>query len=138
MKKIWLVNNVTGVIQGSGYVSNDLNINSITAENSIAVELPPSNDLQLWQQDQWVDRPTRPDDNHLWVDGAWQLDELSLVTTIHRQRNMFLTKSDWTQIPNNPLTAEQQTAWATYRQALRDITTQSGYPFDVTWPTTPQ
>ena len=53
------------------------------------------------------------------------------------QRDKLLYASDWTQIPNNPLTAEQQTAWATYRQELRDITAQSGYPFNVIWPTPP-
>ena len=54
------------------------------------------------------------------------------------KRNELLYASDWTQIPNNPLTPDLQTAWANYRQALRDITTQSGYPFTVIWPTPPQ
>jgi hypothetical protein len=53
-------------------------------------------------------------------------------------RNELLCKSDWTQIANNPLTLEQQQQWAAYRQALRDITAQSGYPFNVIWPTPPQ
>ena len=54
------------------------------------------------------------------------------------KRDKLLYASDWTQIPNNPLTVEQQQAWAVYRQELRDITTQSGYPFNVIWPTPPQ
>ena len=33
----------------------------------------------------------------------------------------FLQDSDWTQIPNNPLTPEYSTAWALYRQELRDF-----------------
>ena len=53
------------------------------------------------------------------------------------QRNSILYSCDWTQIPNNPLTVEQQALWATYRQELRDITLQSGYPFNVIWPTPP-
>jgi len=56
---------------------------------------------------------------------------------IAEERNKLLQNSDWTQLPNNPLTPDQQTAWATYRQALRDIPSQSGYPFDVIWPTPP-
>ena len=36
-------------------------------------------------------------------------------------RNVRLQKSDWTQFPDSPLTAEQKAEWATYRQALRDI-----------------
>lgn len=39
---------------------------------------------------------------------------------MRRHRDRFLTASDWTQMPDSPLTAEQRQAWATYRQALRD------------------
>lgn len=61
----------------------------------------------------------------------------ALITEIKNQRNTLLTESDWTQIPNNPLTVEQQAAWATYRQELRDIPEQSGYPFNVVFPVAP-
>lgn len=57
---------------------------------------------------------------------------------IQSKRKLLLNSSDWTQIPNGPLTQEQQQAWAVYRQQLRDITTQSGYPFNVIWPTQPE
>lgn len=57
---------------------------------------------------------------------------------IRGQRNVFLTRSDWTQMPDAPLSAEQKAAWATYRQALRDITAQAGFPANVVWPTAPQ
>jgi|DEB0MinimDraft_6_1074348.scaffolds.fasta_scaffold33437_3 hypothetical protein len=36
------------------------------------------------------------------------------------QRDRFLADSDWTQMPDSPLTVEQRQAWADYRQALRD------------------
>ena len=36
------------------------------------------------------------------------------------------------------LTAEQQQAWADYRQALLDIPQQDGFPHDVVWPTKPE
>jgi hypothetical protein len=58
-------------------------------------------------------------------------------TEIKSERKKLLTDSDWTQIPNNPLTSEQQAAWATYRQQLRDVPQQSGYPFNVVWPVAP-
>lgn len=60
------------------------------------------------------------------------------VDSINIQRVELLYKSDWTQIPNNPLTTEKQQEWADYRQQLRDITSQSGYPFNVVWPTQPE
>lgn len=59
-------------------------------------------------------------------------------SSVSSQRNSYLYESDWTQIPNNPLTTEKQQQWAVYRQQLRDITTQSGYPFNVVWPTKPE
>ena len=54
------------------------------------------------------------------------------------KRNVLLQQSDWTQITNNPLSSEVQQQWATYRQQLRDITNQSGYPNSVIWPTKPE
>lgn len=52
-----------------------------------------------------------------------------------RQGELFM--SDWTQLLDTPLSAEKKAEWATYRQALRDITNQTGFPWDVTWPTKP-
>lgn len=50
-------------------------------------------------------------------------------------RNEMLLASDWTQLPDVPQTLKD--AWATYRQALRDVTAQSGFPRDIIWPTQP-
>lgn len=55
---------------------------------------------------------------------------------IQLERSAKLTLCDWTQLSDVPLTTEQKTAWATYRQALRDITTQTD-PFNITWPVSP-
>ena len=51
-------------------------------------------------------------------------------------RNQLLADSDWTQMNDSPLTNEVKTAWATYRQSLRDITADESWP-DVTFPATP-
>lgn len=53
---------------------------------------------------------------------------------VRAQRNRLLTNSDWTQLADS--TADKN-AWATYRQALRDITQQAGFPFDVDYPSKP-
>lgn len=50
-------------------------------------------------------------------------------------RNISLANSDWTQVPDAPV---DQAAWATYRQALRDLPEQEGFPFDITWPVPPR
>ena len=70
--------------------------------------------------------------NKVWIDDS----EQAIIQIIQNRLNL-LQKSDWTQLPNSPLTAEKQQAWATYRQALRDIPTQTGYPFNVVWPIPP-
>jgi hypothetical protein len=56
------------------------------------------------------------------IDTQWQV--------VRTQRNQMLKDSDWTQLSDSPV---DKTAWATYRQALRDITTQPD-PFNIVWP----
>lgn len=56
---------------------------------------------------------------------------------IRERRDTLLTKCDWTQLSDNALTDEQKTAWAGYRQALRDITTKYKDPTRVVWPINP-
>ena len=50
------------------------------------------------------------------------------------QRGEKLKDSDWTQVADAPV---DKAVWATYRQALRDITAQSGFPWTITWPDAP-
>jgi hypothetical protein len=42
---------------------------------------------------------------------------------VRRPRNFFLAQSDWTQLPDAPLTEAKKAEWAAYRQQLRDMTT---------------
>lgn len=53
---------------------------------------------------------------------------------VRADRNHRLAASDWTQVADAPV---DKAAWVTYRQALRDITTQQGFPWSVQWPDTP-
>lgn len=53
------------------------------------------------------------------------------------QRNALLASSDWTQLPDSPFTTEQKTAWATYRQELRDMPESFTTVDAVVWPTAP-
>jgi hypothetical protein len=52
---------------------------------------------------------------------------------VRNQRNRLLSDTDWMALSDNTLSP----AWASYRQALRDITAQEGFPYSVTWPTKP-
>jgi hypothetical protein len=54
--------------------------------------------------------------------------------SVRQQRGEKLKDSDWTQVADAPV---DKAAWATYRQALRDVTEQSGFPWTITWPIAP-
>jgi len=58
-----------------------------------------------------------------------------LAAQVRAERDRLLADSDWTQVPDAPV---DQAAWATYRQALRDVPQQAGFPDDINWPTTPE
>ena len=60
-----------------------------------------------------------------------------LVGELRKQRSIVLSATDWTQMPDAPLSAEKKLAWSEYRQAWRDITSQSGFPDNVVIPTPP-
>jgi hypothetical protein len=54
--------------------------------------------------------------------------------SVRQQRTEKLKDSDWTQIADS--TADKA-LWATYRQALRDVTSQAGFPWTIEWPVAP-
>lgn len=58
-----------------------------------------------------------------------------LAASVRYQRDELLKQSDWTQLPDVPQGTKD--VWAAYRQALRDVTTQIGFPQTIEWPTEP-
>ena len=86
--------------------------------------------------------------NPVLVDGEWtEVWEVQTVSAdeqaarlasqerdMRSQRDRKLAESDWTQVADEPV---DKAAWATYRQALRDVPSQAGFPWDVSWPTQP-
>jgi hypothetical protein len=58
----------------------------------------------------------------------------SMSSDVRQTRNEMLTACDWTQVADAPV---NKAAWAAYRQALRDVTSQPGFPFNVSWPQEP-
>ena len=53
---------------------------------------------------------------------------------VRATRDAKLAECDWTQVADAPV---DKAAWATYRQALRDVTAQEGFPWTVEWPVAP-
>jgi hypothetical protein len=83
--------------------------------------------------------PVPPDQDYVEYqikDIVYTDEELSEQAT--GERNLKLLNTDWTQLPDVALSAEQIQAWREYRQLLRDITDQSNYPREINWPIAPE
>jgi len=65
---------------------------------------------------------------------AWAIEESNRVASdIRNHRNIVLAETDWMALSDNTMSE----AVTTYRQALRDVPDQDGFPFSVVWPTKP-
>ena len=77
--------------------------------------------------------PLRPSFLHEfdYATKAWRFSSIA----VRRLRDKLLAECDWTQLPDVP--EATKAAWADYRQALRDLTAQDGFPDAIQWPSTP-
>jgi len=68
-------------------------------------------------------------------EAAWKaMKDAEQAKAVRDDRTRRLSATDWTQLADAPV---DKTAWATYRQALRDVPAQAGFPWNVQWPDTP-
>lgn len=97
-------------------------------------------------QDVTIDPLTQKkvDGQFVQVDGRWTLfmvaenyDQATAEENVRDYRDDLLGKSDWRVIKAYERSENLPAAWELYRQELRDVTSQSGFPFNVTWPTEP-
>lgn len=111
-----------------------LNRVSIDTEQPETLNLLPGQELSprhdgdigwtLLNSGEWYNpNPPQPRDQAQW---ARQL------------RNKLLQKSDKYMVPDYPITELQRDQWRQYRQALRDITLQTGFPDAIIWPVIPE
>jgi hypothetical protein len=56
---------------------------------------------------------------------------------VRNYRNELLSACDWTQLIDSPLDADAKLAWQLYRETLRMVPQQPGFPWNVTWPSVP-
>ncbi len=74
------------------------------------------------------------------ISGSAVEQSIDFWNAVRIERNTLLTESDWTQMPDSPLTDSKKIAWSTYRQSLRDLpsnnSSASSYD-DVTFPSEP-
>lgn len=59
------------------------------------------------------------------------------IQRMRYERYVKLINCDWTQLSDVNLDESKRQEWLLYRQNLRDITIQAGFPWDITWPTPP-
>ena len=78
----------------------------------------------------------KPAGNYTWDGSAWANQDTpeNEWINVRKTRDRLLATTDWTQLPDVPLAAKE--SWASYRQALRDITLQPD-PFNIVWPQPP-
>jgi hypothetical protein len=62
------------------------------------------------------------------------ISDINAWEIVRSMRNNELTATDWTQLPDSPLTTAKKAEWAVYRQELRDVTEQEN-PREIVWPT---
>ena len=74
----------------------------------------------------------------VWLAYAKAQEAEQLAANARTQRDKLLSDTDWTQTDDAPLSSEDKESVRKYRQALRDITAQSGFPQEVKWPQKPQ
>lgn len=98
-------------------------------------------EINISENEKYIEGYFKPSDyiieNEKAVEKAEDTDDTKLRNLT--LRGSLLKASDWTQLPDSPLSSDKKTEYQTYRQALRDITTHSNWPNleDSDWPTKP-
>ncbi|WDE14635.1 phage tail assembly chaperone [Thalassomonas haliotis] len=57
---------------------------------------------------------------------------------VRSKRDHLIALTDWTQMPDSPLSAEQKAHYVEYRQLLRDLPQSTANPDEIVWPVKPQ
>ena len=78
------------------------------------------------------------DNTEVWLAYAKQQETEQQAQTIRGTRDKLLSDTDWTQTDDAPVSANDREAMQQYRQKLRNITAQSGFPSSVKWPEKPE
>ncbi len=79
--------------------------------------------------EQWIETPATPE--QIAERTAQQAD------AVRAERNQKLADCDWTQLEDSPLDPDGKGAWALYRETLRMVPQQAGFPWNVQWPPKP-
>jgi hypothetical protein len=133
----WPIHNLKAHAPNISFTDNPKDI----PEEYVFVELEEVPEYDILSSRLEVATPTLVEDT--WI-ASWNIVDLtddekqsivdSKIVEVQNKRYKLLVESDWTVLPDAQTDKE---AWTTYRQVLRDITLQSGYPLNVNWPEKP-
>lgn len=81
-----------------------------------------------------------------YVDMGWVVvgeapadpEQASAADLAWNHAKSLLQESDWSVLPDVPMTSGEKTAWIEYRKALREIRLQAGFPSNIQWPKAPE
>jgi hypothetical protein len=123
--------NTYGKVNSEGYLEYTVCCSINQPHLILLGDIPPAPKPGLFfhvQRNQWEDLLLPEENTKIQED------------CIRKIRLELLQSTDWTDTSSAPLRLGEKiyNQWQTYRQQLRDITSQSGYPFNVVWPTPPQ
>ena len=108
-------------------IENDAVVNVVVADADIAA------------QNGWVPLTGEAGIGDIYGGGVFTrptLDLNALAVEIRAQRDEMLKETDWTQAKDTPDVVSVK--WASYRQALRDVPQQAGFPDNIQWPVKPE
>ena len=125
----------SGQICSSGYVQKSVIDSIYIPEGARVIKGVSVGDPSMfyWDGEAIQEIPESPSTEHVfsYVTKEWVPSEAA----IRRKRNALLSASDWTQVPDIP--ESTRVLWQKYRQALRDIPNQDGFPNSIVWPIAP-
>lgn len=118
------------VVESFGYGMYEFSQIPTAGRYEKVVELPAKKDyLGFWRQ-AWTVVPKTLEEK--------QAEDQEQADKVRMQRDRILYASDWSQLPDAPITTEQKQEWLLYRQELRDVPNQQGFPWNVVWPAEPK
>lgn len=130
---LFLVEDSTSIeLYDTHVVCGDENILDLNKENAVVFE-------NVTHPDGWLGGL------FTYIDGIWtnitpeveaQRREIA-ARGVRAERNRRLAECDWTQLNDSPLDSHKKLLWAQYREELRAVPQQAGFPYIVDWPSPP-
>jgi hypothetical protein len=120
-------------------VHNRQTLGSYGVFNEPQLNLPETQIQLEWSEDpaivgEWVKPFKDPETGEIYLKEYIDLKTTILLNRLRTRRNVLLSSSDWTQLPD---TAVDRNAWAQYRQALRDLPANTADLENPMWPCVP-